>query len=237
VNKIQLNSDSDVTLVILVYNEIEALTKLIPKIPFFLFSDVFAIDGGSTDGSINFLESKGIRVIVQKKKGRGNGFIEALPHLKSKYVIFFSGDGNENEDDLPKMVNFLQKGYDLVIAGRFFKRNANFDVSDDPLRFRKLGSLLICGIVNLFWKTGVIDVLNGFRGFKVESLKKMKLDAPHHEIELQSTIRAKKLNMKIIEFPTIEKARLGGNRKDTASTLKMALNINKYLIKELFIKL
>jgi len=46
------------TLILLSLNEIEGLTALIPKIPVNEIDEVFAVDGGSTDGTIDFYKKK-----------------------------------------------------------------------------------------------------------------------------------------------------------------------------------
>ena len=55
------------------------------------------IDGGSTDGTKEFLESKGLQVIHQEGlgKGRGSAFHLAISKISADAYIFFSPDGNE----------------------------------------------------------------------------------------------------------------------------------------------
>ena len=47
------------SLVILTYNEIVGLRKIFDMIPKDSVEEIFAVDGGSVDGSIEFMESKG----------------------------------------------------------------------------------------------------------------------------------------------------------------------------------
>lgn len=221
-----------VTLVLLVWNEVDAVQKLLEMVPFDAVDETIVMDPGSTDGTIEFLKSKGLPVHIQKQRGRGNAFIEAKQIAKYDNIIFFSGDGNEDPRDIPKMAELLKQGYDLVIAGRFLLPGSESDDSDDPLRIRKWGNITYGKIVDLFWQSHVKDAINGFRGMKKSAMEKMKLDAPKHEIELQSTIRAAKLGLKIKEFPTKELKRLGGDRKPTAGTWTLGYRIGAYLLRE-----
>ena len=150
-------------------------------------------------------------------------------------MIFFSGDGNENPKDIPKIRDYLKEGYDLVIAGRHLLPGAESDNSDDPLLLRKFVTIIFGIIANILWKTKVKDMINGFRGIKRSAMKKMNLDTPKHEIELQSTIRAAKLRLRIKEFPTKELKRAGGTRKPTAGSLKLGILHIIYLIREIWI--
>lgn len=222
-------------LIILIWNEREALQQLWHRIPFDAVDEVLVVDAGSTDGTIGFLKSKGANIYFQKKRGRGNAFIEAMDQVRSNKIVFFSGDGNEDPHDIPKIVALLEQGYDLVIAGRVIRKGSKTDDSDDPLRIRKIGNIVMSLIAHLLWRTGVFDAINGLRGMSKEAMKKMKLDAPKHEIELQSTIRAAKLGLRIKEIPTKELERLGGSRKETAGTLKLGYRLGYYLLREIFI--
>ena len=122
-----------------------------------------------------------------------------------------------------------------MIAGRFILRGAGSDDSDDPLLIRKLGNIVYSLIVRLCWRSGVWDSINGYRALRVDAMRRMRLDAPLHEIELQSTIRAAKLHMRIKEFATRELPRLGGVRKASAGTWTLGLRIGAFLLRELLI--
>lgn len=223
------------TLVILVRDELDAIKQLIPKIPLNSVDDVIVMDGQSKDGTMEFLQKHSFKVFIQKKLGRGNAFIESLEHTDNENLIFFSGDGNENPEDIPKMSGYLKQGYDLVIGGRFILGGSKSDDSDDLFKIRKYGNIAFSKIIDVIWKSNVRDSINGFRGMKRSAMEKMKLDAPKHEIELQSTIRAAKLKLKIKEFPTIEQERLGGVRKNTAGTHILAYWLGLFLLREFLI--
>lgn len=220
------------TLVILTRNEIDGSRYLFDKIPFNEFDEVFVMDCNSNDGTVEFFEDRGIKVINQRNPGRGNAFLESFEKAKGKYLVFFSPDGNEDPEDIVKVIRELKRGYDLVIASRYMK-GAKSDVSDDSLLIRKFGNIFFTFLVNLIWNIKVTDSINGFRGIKKSSTEKLKLDATGHEIEIQMTIRSAKLKYKIKEIPTIEKMRVGGERK--AKTFKMGYRFTKFLLKE-FIK-
>ena len=57
------------SLVMLVLNELEGLKVILPRIKKGWLHEVVIIDGGSTDGSIEYIQSLGFRVTPQREKG------------------------------------------------------------------------------------------------------------------------------------------------------------------------
>jgi len=219
------------SLLIFTRDEIEGLQFIFNKIPFDSVDEVIAIDGHSTDGTIEFLQSKGIKVVSQTKLGRGNAAIEGIGHCSGEYVVFLSSDGNEDPEDVPKLIETLHDS-EVAVASRFMK-GASSDDSDDPLRIRKFGNRLVTALVNLFWRAHVTDSTNGLRAIRRSAWDKLAIDSPYHETEFQMTIRAAKLRMRISEIPTAEGKRVGGKRY--ASTRKMAWTFLKSFLREVWI--
>ena len=83
------------SLIIFTRNEIEGIRAIFPRIPLGVFDEVITMDGHSTDGTVEFLEKNGIRVIEQEKLGRGNATIEGVQHTTGDNVVLLSADGSE----------------------------------------------------------------------------------------------------------------------------------------------
>ena len=228
-------SSPSTTLVLLSFDEREALEKLIPLLPLHLFDRILAVDAGSTDGTLDVYRAHSIPYAIQDVRGRGNAFLFAARHVETDRIVFMSADGNEDPGDLPRMLRHLDDGYDMVIGGRFVLAGSCTDDSDDPIGIRRLGSMTYGAIVRAIWRSGVYDACNGFRAYRMDAFRRMKLDAPHHEIELQSTIRAAKLGLRVKEFPTRELERMGGFHKKTARTFTLAWRTGLYLVREIFL--
>lgn len=223
------------TLVLLSLDEREALEALLPRVPLDLFDRVLALDGGSTDGTLDLYRERSIPVVVQPpdRKGRGNAFLIARDAVETDDVVLFSADGNEDPGDLPRMLEHLRAGADMVIGGRFVLRGSRTDVSDDPLRLRKAGAIAFGLLARIVFGSRAWDATNGYRGFRVASMKRLGLDAPGHEIEYQATIRATKLGQRVVEIPSRELDRAGGERKPTAGTWKLGWCTLKCLVREI----
>lgn len=224
------------SLIILTYNEIEGSQALFHKIPFQAVDEVIVIDGGSVDGTIEFFKSRNVKVIIQDQKGRGQAFQLAVKEAKGDCLIFFSPDGNEDPNDIPKLISKLEDGYDMVIASRFMK-GAHNEEDEVILPWRAWANRVFTFLANIFWNKNqyITDTINGFRAITKEAFNIMKIDAPGFVIEYQMSIRAMKLGLKVTEIPTYEDSRIVGESK--ARSIPTGFIFLKILLKEIFFKL
>jgi len=197
------------SLVILVRNEIAGLQALLHLVPREGIEEILAIDGKSDDGSAAFLQSQGVRVVIQDRSGRGYAFSLAFREATGDALIFFSPDGNEDPADIAKFRTLLESGYDMVIGNRMSDGGVN---EEDHLRFRwrKWANLAFGWMANSTWNRGprIRDTINGFRAITRASWERMRPDGPGYTIEYQCSIRAMKLGLHVGEFPTKEGQRL-----------------------------
>ena len=222
-----------IALCILTRNELECLKIVFPQLPQpgpgAGFDEWVAIDGGSTDGTTDFLEGHGVRVIGQSRRGRGDAFLQAFEKVNADAYVFFSPDGNEDPRDLPRFREYLTKGSDVVIASRMMKGAYN-EEDGQFLKWRKWANNAFNFLANiLFRRAGpyVTDSINGYRAITRAAARQLQLDSLDYTIEYQMTIRALRKGMSIAEFPTYEGQRVAG--ETGASSLPTGLRFLKKL--------
>jgi len=218
------------TLVLYTMNEIEGIKSIFDRIPISLFDEFFVMDNHSDDGTVEFLEKNGIKVIQQKKPGRTNALIEAVEYAIGDIIINLSSDGNEKPEDIPKLLEKFDEGYEMVTASRFLP-DSKVDVGDDKLRIRVFGNKLCAFLVNACWGTNVTDTTNGLRGITKSCYKRTKLNTFSNTEHFQLTIRCAKLKIKITEVSTEELPRIGGIVK--SDTKGVMINMIKAFLNEL----
>lgn len=221
------------SLILLTRNEIDGLNHVFKNIPLNEFDEVFAVDGGSTDGTLDFYKNHGVRVISQCSKGRGEAFRIAFEEAKGDVLIFFSPDGNEDPKDLVKFEPYFNDGCDLVIASRMMKGAYN-EEDDKIFKFRKWANNVFNLMANIaFRRSGkfITDSINGFRAITKKAFDIIRPDGEGYTIEYQMTIRAFKKRLKIVEFPTHEASRVGG--ESYAKSIPTGLKFLKMFFKEL----
>lgn len=227
-----------IALCILTRNERECLEVVLPKIPEpgpeVGFDYVCAVDGGSTDGTLEVFEDRGVPVYRQKRMGRGNGFQLAWEEIDADAYIFFSPDGNEDVLDLPKFRPLLEAGFDMVIASRMMKGGVN-EEDDRLIKYRKWGCQALIWIANMLYRREgpFVTDFNGFLALTRDAARLLKLDAADFTIEYQMTIRAFKNRLKIIEFPTVEGQRISG--KTGLLVIPGGLRLLRCLVRELLV--
>ena len=220
-------------LVLLTFNEIEALPKLFDKIPLAAADEVFAVDGGSKDGTVEYLRSKGLKVLGQPRRGRGCALAVALDATTADVLCFYSPDGNEDPADVPRVFEKLEAGgYDLVVASRMCAAAHN-EEDEETLKPRKWVNQAFTFLANAIWNRGryVTDTINGLRAVRADSLRRCECRVDGFVIEYVMSIRMMKLGLRIGEIPTYESPRLGGH--STAHSWPTGVAFIKQLVREI----
>jgi glycosyltransferase involved in cell wall biosynthesis len=228
------------TVILLTYNEIDGLRALWDKLPFSEVDEIIAVDPGSTDGTIEFLQKNNCRIILQKNKGRGEAFRIGAAAAQGDILVFFSPDGNENPKDVIKLIDLIKKGADMAIASRMMDGAVN-EEDIHWWRPRKWVNKIFNFLANLFFnpywfKKGkyITDSINGLRAFKKNSFLELNTNENGYPIEYQATIRSFKNKFRIEEIPTIEGPRIGG--ESYAKSFSVGISFIKLLFKEIFSK-
>jgi len=210
-----------VTLLALTLNEIKGCQAIMPQIDRSLFHQIIVVDGGSTDGTIEWCRENGFEVYVQQKKGIRFAYLEVLPKVTGDVILSISPDGNCPMDTVPALLEKMREGNDLVIGSRY-KGEAH---SEDDDLVTAFGNWLFTRTVNLLHGGKYTDAMVIYRAFKKSLIFELDLDKEESYLlpeKLFSTVisweplmavRAAKCRKKIAEVGVGEPPRIGGERK------------------------
>jgi glycosyltransferase involved in cell wall biosynthesis len=198
-----------VSLCLIVWNELKGCEADVPGLPLDAFDEVFAVDGGSTDGTVEYLKARGIPVHRQPKRGLNAAYVHANDMATGDAVVVFFPKGTLPASDLLRFRPLFEQGYELVIASRQLPGSTN-EEDVHAIRPRKWAVLLLAAAASLVWRregAWVRDVLHGFKGWKRSAFQRMKILDTGLSIDIEMVVRSYKLHIPRVEFATQERAR------------------------------
>jgi glycosyltransferase involved in cell wall biosynthesis len=208
------------TLFVPVLNEVEGMRDILPTVPKGLFSQILIVDGGSTDGSVEWARENNYELYVQKQPGIRPGYIEAWPLIRGEYVVTFSPDGNCKTEDLPPLVAKLREGYEMVVASRYLGGTK----SEDDNWLTGFGNWMFTRTINLVHGGHYTDAMTIYRGYRTALFYELDMHKPESYVtddwmgtisglEPLLSIRAARAGVRIGEISSIEPARISGVSK------------------------
>lgn len=209
------------TLIVPTLNEIEGMRQIMPRVKKEWCDQIIILDGGSTDGTIEYAQKMGYFVYVQKKIGFRNAYTEILPYIEGDVIITFSPDGNSIPELIPDLINKMKEGYDMVIASRYY----NGAKSEDDDIVTAFGNWLFTKTVNVLHGGNYTDTMVIFRAYKTRLIYELELDKDEGYKTVERlfntniswepllSVRAAKRKLKVTEIPGDEPPRIGGERK------------------------
>jgi glycosyltransferase involved in cell wall biosynthesis len=209
------------TLLVMTWNEIDGMKAIMPKVDRTWVDQIIVVDGGSTDGTIEYAREHGYEVYVQKQRGFRHAYIEVWPLVRGDIVITFSPDGNSVPELIPALIKKMAEGYDMVIASRYLPGAT----SDDDDVVTGFGNWLFTRTVNLLHCAHYTDVMVIYRAYRKDMAAELGLDQESAYVlpetlfrtkiswEPLLSVRAAKAKLRITEIPGDEPARIGGERK------------------------
>jgi glycosyltransferase involved in cell wall biosynthesis len=202
-------------------NEVVGMKAIMPSVDRSWVDQIIVVDGGSSDGTIEWAKQNGYEVYVQKKKGFRHAYNEVWPLITGDVVITFSPDGNSIAALIPDLITKMKEGYDMVIASRYL---GDAKSEDDDI-VTSFGNWLFTRTVNFLHGGNYTDVMVIFRAYRKVMAFELGLDREDAYLlpeklfgtniswEPLFSVRAAKAKLKITEIPGDEPPRIGGERK------------------------
>jgi glycosyltransferase involved in cell wall biosynthesis len=159
--------------------------------------EVIVADNGSDDGSADLATQAGALVVHEPRRGYGSAYLAGFAAATGDYVVMADADLTYDFGDIPRFVEELDGGADLVMGDRM----KGIQPGAMPWLHRYVGNPALTGILNLFFRTGVRDAHCGMRAVRREVLPKLDLRTTGMEFASEMVIRAGKARLAIAEIP------------------------------------
>jgi len=161
--------------------------------------EVVIADNGSTDGSQEIATQAGARVVPVKSKGYGSALMGGIAAAKGKYVIMGDADDSYDFTHIPRILEKLREGYELVMGNRF--QGGILPGAMPPLHYY-LGNPILSAIGRVFFHAPCGDFHCGLRGFSRDLVERLGLCTTGMEFASEMVVKATLHNVRIAEVPT-----------------------------------
>jgi glycosyltransferase involved in cell wall biosynthesis len=173
-----------------------------------LTGEVIVVDNDSEDLSAKFAAEAGALVIHEPRRGYGSAYLAGLAQAAGQFVVMADADLTYDFDDIPRFVERLQAGADLVMGDRM----DNIEPGAMPWLHQYVGNPILSGLLNVFFRTGVRDAHCGMRALRREAIPRLDLRTTGMEFASEMVVRAAKEHLVIDEVP-IRYSPRGGESK------------------------
>ena len=163
--------------------------------------EIVIADNGSTDGSQQIATDLGARVIHVEEKGYGNALMGGISAARGKFVIMGDADDSYDFLEVPKFVERLREGYELVQGCRLPAGGGTVMPNAMPVLHRWIGNPMFSILVrHMFWAE-IHDVYCGLRGFTKELYDRLNLRCTGMEFATEMIIKSNIYGTRITEVP------------------------------------
>ena len=156
----------NVTVIIPVYNEKEAIGKVLEELTQVLRIDngngneIIVVDDGSHDGSAEIVANrKGVRLLQHpNNRGYGAALKTGIRHARGDVIVIMDADGTYPSAEVPKLAGDIGD-HDMVVGARV---GNNVEI---PI-LRRLAKFFLLKLASYLARTKIPDMNSGFRAFK-----------------------------------------------------------------------
>ncbi len=166
-----------------------------------LSGEVLVADNGSSDGSIALAEAAGARVVHIRDRGYGNALMGGIAAAQGTYVVMGDADDSYDFNEVPRFVNKLREGYDLVMGCRRPAGGGTIMPGAMPFLHRWLGNPLFTFLARLWFGVPTNDVYCGLRGFRRDHYLRLNQACTGMEFATEMLIKSSLAKATMAEIP------------------------------------
>ena len=127
-------------------------------------AEVLVVDDGSTDSTASVAEDSGASVVRHPYSlGNGGAIKSGARHATGEVIVFMDADGQHDPADIPRLLETLEKGFDMVVGARRGDSHASMGRGMANRFYNRLAS----------WMTGqrIQDLTSGFRAVHADKFR------------------------------------------------------------------
>ncbi len=189
------------TVIIPVYNESKTILEVIRRVKEVSFEkEIIVVDDCSTDGTSDLLRTngEGLKLLFHEiNQGKGAAIRTALPHITGEITIIQDADLEYRPSEYPQLIAPILDGVADVVYGSRFQGGTH-----RVLYFwHAVGNKIITTLSNMLTDLNLSDMETGYKVFRSEVLKAMKIESNRFGFEPEVTAKIAKMGCRIYEVP------------------------------------
>jgi len=193
--------------IIPVFNERDSLPLVVADIPRDLVSEIVVVDNGSTDGTDLVAQRLPVHLIRETRKGYGSACLAGLAALEPSppdVVVFLDGDYSDHPEEMPRLLEAIRGGADLVIGSRILGKTE----PGAMLPQARFGNRLACFLIRLLYGHRYTD-LGPFRAIRWEACRRLDMRDRDFGWTCEMQVKAVRRRLRIAEVPVSYRRRVG----------------------------
>jgi glycosyltransferase involved in cell wall biosynthesis len=194
-----------------VYNEIKLIGGVLDEVLRFC-PDVLTVNDGSTDGTADYLRSRGDIRLVNHERNRGYGaalksaFDYAREH-RFDILVTIDADGQHDPNRIPKFAESAAN-VDIVSGSRYLRE---FPENTPAPAQRRAINERVTAELNRRLGFQLTDAFCGFKAYRVEALKHLDVNENGYAMPLELWVKAAAANLSVVEV-AVPRIYLDANR-------------------------
>lgn len=163
--------------------------------------EIVVADNGSSDASIEIAQSNGARVVHVAEKGYGSALMGGIAAARGRFVLMGDADDSYDFLEIPKFVEKLREGFDLVQGCRLPSGGGRVLPGAMPFLHRWWGNPMFSMMVRSWFSAPIHDVYCGMRGFTKEHYLSLDQRCTGMEFATEMIIKSSLRKVSIAEVP------------------------------------
>jgi glycosyltransferase involved in cell wall biosynthesis len=159
--------------------------------------EILIVDS-STDQTAEIALSLGARVLKVPRRGLGRAYIDAIPHIRGKYVVMGDADCTYDFRELRPFYEAFINGATYVMGSRY---KGSIEKGAMPFHHQYLGTPVTTWILNRIFGSKFSDIHCGMRSMTLVLLKKMNLQSQSWDYASELVIKSVTQGAAIAEVP------------------------------------
>ena len=154
-----------ISIVLPAKNESGAIGQTIAQIQQLqLAHEIIVVNDGSTDQTKQVAESAGAKVVSHPySKGNGAAIKTGARTATGDIIVFMDADGQHDPQDIPRLIEKIEQGYDLVVGARQKGSQASLG--------RGIANSLYNNLATYMTEQKVEDLTSGFRAVRADKFR------------------------------------------------------------------